>query len=148
MKRVVVPTIVVIAILLGLFVWIFSMTGVGGFQNHATTVQVNTPVVLAGKWHQSSPPDGMSFDAQISDDSIQIMVKMDGSEGIYWLGSFDPNVIAGTIESQGDSDAMALEIFASQESFKTFTYKDGTLSFQFSMLGISQTIQLTRGVQT
>jgi hypothetical protein len=144
MRRIVIPVLVVLAVLLGLFVAIVES---GPAAHGSTAVQLN-PTVLSGEWHQSNPPDGVSVTAEISSDSIQIMVKMDGTEGIYWLGSFDPKIIAGTIESQGDSDAMALEIFASQESVKTFTYKDGTLSFQFSMLGISQTIQLTRGVQT
>ena len=150
MRRIVMPTLFVIAVLMGLFLWVLSGTGIGSVQGAAkSTVVMQNHDNLMGTWHQI--PDGnagITMTADVYTDSIQINISVNGTGGIYWLGSFDPSVISGTILSQGDSDAMADAIFASQDSTKLFTYANGVLTYQFSMLGVTSTVSLTREAQS
>lgn len=116
----------------------------------ATTVDPTVgPVDLSGDWHQSkSGIPGAVMDAHISDGKIRIDVTMSGStNGLYWLGTFDTGpVIVSTFQdtSVGDTAAMANSMFASQDSSKVFTYTNGVLSFPYSIMGVSTTVEMTR----
>ena len=48
------------------------------------------------------------------------------------------------IASKGDTTKMASALLASQDAEKTFSQKDGTLSFEFSMMGNTETVTLTK----
>jgi len=151
--RKLVCALVVIAAALVAFVWIAESGSAQG-DSRSTVITLDPTTSqnqssLAGTWKQI--PDGMSgitMTAVVSVDSIQINIFMNGTSGIYWLGSFDPKIIAGSTLSQGDSDAMDLDIFASQDKTKLFAYTNGLLSYQFSMLGTTSTVYLSREAQS
>lgn len=107
------------------------------------------PVQLIGTWNQTSGMPGTTMTAVVSPEKIEIFVVMVGqnTSGLYWSGTLDTIVRMGpefTLNSTGDTKLMATKLFASQDGSKTFTYKDGELSFQFSMLGVTSTVHLTR----
>lgn len=103
---------------------------------------------LTGEWHQTKGRPGVVTEAQVSMAGIQIYVEeRDGSSSIYWMGSFDSRPSSNTIVSVADPDAkaaMSRSIFGSGGSSKVFTYKDGALSFEFTMLGTTNTIELKK----
>lgn len=111
----------------------------------------NNPSSLIGDWRQTNSSDtGTGFTAEISAGGIQINYPMrDGSGGIFWLGTFDgdhnPSGVF-EIKSLGDQDAMALDLLASSEKTKPFTYKNGDLSFGFSVRDLKSTIHMTKNV--
>lgn len=116
----------------------------------ATTVDPSIgPVDVSGHWHQSqSGIPGAVMDAYISDGKIRINVTMsESTNGIYWQGTFDPTtavVKKFSVTSIGDTAAMAVSMYASQDSTKTFTYDNGDLSFPYSIMGVSTVVHLTR----
>lgn len=100
-----------------------------------------------GKWHQVDGNPDAVMTAEITYGAIQINVHLDGSDNVYWLGTFDTDMTdiqRFTMVSVGDQDAMANKIFASQDPTKTFTYSDGILSFDFTMLGSKTTVRLSK----
>jgi hypothetical protein len=109
-----------------------------------TVAQASLPENLNGKWHQTKGMKGVTMDAVITGDSIQVNMTLDDSTGPFWMGSFDQSRQPAII-SIGDVDAMANKIFASNETTKTFTYKNGDLSFDFSMMGVHTTVHMSKG---
>lgn len=110
------------------------------------------PVSLVGNWHQTKGMPGVTMTAEISGDSIQINMHFDRDNigGIFWMGSFDTSDKTGsfTVTSIPDPDAqkvLAGSMLASSEKTKKFTYKDGDLSYEFSMMGVESTVHLSRG---
>lgn len=111
---------------------------------------VNAPTNLLGEWHQtkSGIPD-IVMDASINPNSIQINMTPQGStnSSIYWLGTFDTSKNSADsfdTTSLGDQDAMQGSIFASLDDRKLFTYKNGDLSFKFTMMGTTTTVHLAK----
>lgn len=111
----------------------------------------SNPTSLIGDWHQTnSNESGAGFTAEISAGGVQINYPTrDGSGGIFWLGTFDgthnPSGVF-EIKSLGDQDAMALDLLASSEKVKPFTYKNGDLSFGFSLRDLKTTIHMSKNV--
>lgn len=105
------------------------------------------PTTMVGEWHQTGE-NASSFIATITPGSIEIVMETrDGSSSIYWLGTFNENQDLSKpfeIVSIGDQDAMRSAIFASSEKTKLFSYKDGTLSYKFSMMGTKSVIHLVK----
>jgi hypothetical protein len=100
---------------------------------------------LTGHWVESSGPNGVKFTADVTADSIQIWSQYGTSGGIFWMGSFKPaDGVVGTISSLGDQDAMASQIFASNETVKVFNYTNDDLSFDYSIMGVHSTIHMSR----
>jgi hypothetical protein len=130
--------------LLAFIVSIFTLASCGS--SHGASVSTK-PVSLKGEWHQvNSNPSGW-MTASISGDSIQVNLRGRDSSSIFWLGTFDTQKRSANkykIVSLGDQDAMKYKIAASNESQKTFTYDHGILSFEFSALGSSTTIHMTK----
>lgn len=130
--------------LLALVVSIFTLASCGS--SHGASVSTQ-PVSLIGEWHQvNSNPSGW-MTASISGESIQVNLRGRDSSSIFWLGTFDTHKRSTSkykIVSLGDQDAMKWQITASTESKKTFTYDHGVLSFEFSALGSSTTIHMTK----
>lgn len=109
------------------------------------------PVSLNGTWTQSSSgiPD-IKMTASVSDDRISITMNTGSDSGTYWVGSFDTLLTKSqsfTVTSAGDVSAMESDLLASQDSSKVFTYKNGDLSFPFSIMGVSTTVHLQRSSQ-
>jgi hypothetical protein len=92
---------------------------------------------------------GTTMTAIITDGKISIDIDLVGQNttGLYWSGSFDTRVRTNSvfnINSTGDRALMDAKLFASQDANKIFSYKNGDLSFQFSMLGMTSTVHLSR----
>jgi hypothetical protein len=88
--------------------------------------------------------------ATIDSGNIHIDLSTGDTSGIYWIGTFPVEKILSdgfTVTSAGDTQAMESDLFASQDSTKTFTYKNGVLSFQFSILGTTRTVHLQRSAE-
>lgn len=109
----------------------------------------SNPTSLIGDWRQVGPDSDGWFTASISGGSIQVNLEgRDGSSSIYWMGSFEsdhPTVGKFTVVSIPDADArntMKYSLMSSDEKTKTFSYKNGVISFKFTALGTSAVIQL------
>lgn len=119
--------------------------------NNADASTNSNPSSLIGDWHQTNGSEtGTGFTAEISAGGIQINYPTrDGSGGIFWLGTFDgTKKSAGSfkVQSKPDPDGMANNLLASNEKIKTFSYKDGVISFDFSILKMHTTIHMTKNV--
>jgi hypothetical protein len=121
------------------------LTACGG--SHGTSI--TTPSSLLGQWYQTQNGiNGTYMTATVTSGHIQVNMKTRGSVSqIYWLGTFDTD--KGTSKSfktvsLGDPDAMAMSIFGSADKTKKFEYKNGLLSYKFSMLGSTTTVKLSK----
>lgn len=109
---------------------------------------VTQPASLLGNWHQvkSGIPDA-KMAANITDDKIVISLTMGDTTGTFWAGTFDTSKNGSqsfTITSVGDRNALAGSMYASSEKTKWFKYSDGDLSFQFSIMGVSTIVHLSK----
>lgn len=96
---------------------------------------------LVGTWHSSSP----RMVAYIQGSAIEIDLRRGGDSALYWRGTMFPSVRNNTrIVSIGDTYIMSLSVFGSQDSRKKFLYRNGVLSFKFSILGMTQKVRLRR----
>ena len=140
---------VAIAIGLGIAVTVFTFLVA---VNNANAGDANRiPKTLVGNWYQEGPGfDGVIMNAEISPGSIQVNMTMRDTHGIYWMGSF--NTYHHTSEtfrvtSMVDPDGKKIldkSLFGSSETTKNFSYKNGVLTFKFTMLGMSADIHLTK----
>lgn len=136
--------------LLALIVSIFTLASCGS--THGASVS-NKPVSLVGEWHQvKSDPNGW-MTASISGESIQVNLEGRDSSSIYWAGTFDTHKRTTSkykVISLIDPDAMKYAIISASDKNGTplktmpFTYDHGVLSFQFSALGRSTTVHMTK----
>lgn len=120
----------------------------GKESSEASPKPENIPTSLIGEWRQTSGGiDGVLMTASVSPGSIQINMESRDSSSIYWLGTFDtdknPNTSFKT-ESIGDSDAMSMSIFGSQDKTKLFSYENGKISYKFTMLKTTTTVYLAK----
>jgi len=129
----------------------FSPLGLGGVKAGASPEKTSDDkpktMNFIGKWHQIEGNPNALMTAEITYGAIQINMRLDGSDNVYWLGTFDTDMTDiqhFTMISVGDQDAMANKIFASQDPTKTFTYSGGVLSFDFTMLGSTTTVRLSK----
>lgn len=100
-------------------------------------------VVYDGTWTSVSTEGDPVFKATIAANTISVVWMMDATtSGLYWQGTF-PNT-PDTIISVADRTALDASMVGSQDVTKTFTYKDGKLSYHFSALGIGKTIILEK----
>lgn len=124
---------------------IFGLAGCEFTDNGAPN---KIPKSLIGQWYQTENDiDGVEMQASVSSSSIQIDMQFRDSSEMYWMGSFSGTNSPKrryTIKSQGDSDAMSLSLFGSQDKNKVFKYKNGVISFEFSMLGETTTVKMAK----
>jgi hypothetical protein len=111
------------------------------------------PVSLVGTWHQTKGMPGVTMTAEVSGDGIQINMHFDRDNigGIFWMGSFDTSDKTDqsfTVTSMPDPDAkkaLKNSLFGdSVEKTKKFTYKDGEITYEFSMMGVESTVHLSK----
>lgn len=104
------------------------------------------PVAWNGVW--VSDPEFMS--AKIVGDLITIDIVTTDSKSLFWKGTWPVATKAAkdneTIEiaSKGDVEALGMSIMGSSEKIKTFTYKDGEITFEFSMMGTTKTVHVKK----
>lgn len=96
---------------------------------------------LDGGWTFKTDKGGI-FDATVKDRTIKIVMKApNGTSMLYWNGTFETYASAGAvIVSKTIDDKAAL----SQSSTKNFTVGEKTLSFSFTMQGVTKVVDLRR----
>ena len=82
----------------------------------------------------------------IKKDIIKVYWITDSSKTLYWYGSWEPKKKKGkyVCKSENDHDKTDLQLFASGDDYKKFTYKDGIISFKSSMMGTTDTIKVKK----
>jgi hypothetical protein len=96
---------------------------------------------LVGTWKSSEP----EMIAHISRHKIAIDFAGDGSSALYWRGTVPSSISnGGKFVSKGNIKAMDASLLGSTSKTKRFTYKNGRLSFKFSILGITRTVYLRK----
>jgi len=128
-----------------------ALTGCGD-AGTSGSARVDTPKTLVGTWYQTNTLDsGVVMVAEVhSGGAIQVSMKTRDSSSIYWMCSFESYKNPRSnfkITSQADPDAqkiLAGSIFGSQDTSKRFAYKNGELSFDFTMTGTTSTIRLRK----
>jgi hypothetical protein len=126
---------------------ILILGGKSGTTQAATTP--TAPADLIGHWKQTQNGiESVTMSADISDGSILIRMTFADMSNVYWAGSFAPSSTAArefdTI-SNADPDKMLGSLYASKDSTKAFNYKNGVLSYSFTMLGKTTTVHLAKG---
>lgn len=104
----------------------------------------NPAINWEGTWTQSDDSDAFTAVATINNGVINIKLNSPSGSALYWSGTWPalPTGDTQTITSVGDRDVLDSSILGSQDATKTFTYKKGVLSYQFTALGVTQTIHL------
>jgi hypothetical protein len=125
----------------------------GAFVSDATPKSASNRIVT-GEYHQvSNGIKGTYMSAVVTNDRIVVTLKLDSGEegdsdatGTFWDGTFDTSstLDSFTVVSDPDLEHLNTSILGSSEDSKEFTYKNGDLSFQFSMLGLNTTVHLSK----
>ena len=135
-----------LAPLAAIIVAIFALVACGNTHATSTSSKKNS-ISMVGQWTQINTNSAGWMTASISGDSIQVNLVGRDSSSIFWMGTFNgTHKYAGSfkVTSIGDQDAMKWAIMASSEKTKTFSYKNGVLSYQFSMGGSSTIVHLKK----
>ena len=104
------------------------------------------PTDLTGTW-QSEDNDGSYQEAIITDDTIEINWVSDGTESIYWIGTYTAPTEAVdeySWTSERDKEKTDSALLASTDDTKDFTYKNDTISYEASALGTTTTMELKK----
>ena len=101
---------------------------------------------LSGTW--TSEKSGNSYqEAIITDNYIEINWITDDSKSLYWAGSYispESAITEYSWTSENDKDKTGSALLASGDDAKVFTYKDGSISYEVSAMGITTTMKLTK----
>lgn len=132
-------------VILAAFTALYDLT-IGLGNSHS--VSASEPTSLKGNWRQidSGIPKAV-MSAVISDNKIEITLHMEDTLGIFWTGTFDTSKNSSEtfmVISEGDQDVLAKSLYGSNEKTKKFSYKNGDLSYEFSILGVSTTVHLSK----
>ena len=108
------------------------------------------PPDLTGVWKQTnSNAEEVYHEAEIQGDTIEIYwVDLESdTRALYWAGSFAAPETAEepySWESENDREKTDLALMSSTEDTKTFTYKDGQISYDMSIMGVDQTVVMEK----
>ncbi len=111
----------------------------------------STPTVLdlTGGWKQTNSNSDTSYQvAMITDGTIEIYWKSDdNTTSLYWAGTYvmptsETNEYAW--DSVNDKSRTDSALLASGDDTKTFTHKDGIISYSVSAMGTTTTVKLER----
>lgn len=98
-------------------------------------------VNLTGSW-ETKNKDGVSFTATITESNIRIIMNSGkGSAMIYWNGTFEAGKSVGDVIVSDIDDSKAV---LSNSKTKNFTVGDKTISFSFTAMSITKTVDLHR----
>lgn len=116
----------------------------------ATPEPTATPVPvpdLSGTWTQVNH-DTSYQEATINGDSMQIdWVADDGTRSLYWAGTFTAPTTADepyVWTSNNDTTQTSVALLASSDATKDFTYENGVITYEVSMMGTTATMQLEK----
>ena len=122
----------------------------GGEGQPALQPEQKQPLDLTGSWEQSNKNSEDSYHvATIEDGVITVDWIADGGKtsSIYWVGTYEAPTEATesyTWDSANDHEQTDGALLASSDDTKTFTYENGVLSYQFSALGTTTTIEMQK----
>ena len=108
------------------------------------------PLDLTGEWKQTNSKSEDSYQAAtISGDVIEInwVNEADSGTAIYWVGTYDApteDVTEYTWESANDTSKTENALLASSDPTKTFTFKDGVLSYELTAMGVTMTVEMSK----
>lgn len=108
------------------------------------------PADLTGEWKQSNSNSETSYQtATITNSVIEVYWYDATSEtkSLYWAGSYTAPTDATEPykwESQNDIDKTSAALMASGDATKTFTYEKGEITYEVSMMGVTQTVHLEK----
>lgn len=106
------------------------------------------PPVLTGTWKQTNSESDDSYqEATITDSTIEVYWVADDTKALYWAGSFTAPTKADepyTWDSANDTEKTSSALLASGDATKTFTYKDGTLSYEVTAMGVTKTVTMKK----
>lgn len=114
------------------------------------TEEPSEPLDLTGTWVQTnSNSDSMYVKAEIADDAITVNWVMtdDDSESLYWAGTYEAPTApedTWTWTSQNDKAQTDMALLASGDDTKEFSYANGQLSYEGSMMGEDFTVTMER----
>lgn len=118
-------------------------TSTNGTTTEATT---EAPTDLTGTW-ASEPNEGSYQEAVITENTIEINWVSEDTTALYWSGTYtapDSAVNEYTWTSERDKEKTDTALMASGDDTKEFTYKDGVISYEVSMMGVTKTIELEK----
>lgn len=104
------------------------------------------PLNLTGTWRAEGETEDSWQEAVIADGTITVDWVSDGGDtrSVYWVGTYEApteDVESYKWESAGDTEAMATALLASTAESKEFSYEDGKLVWEVSMLGTTKTVR-------
>lgn len=116
--------------------------------SQAVQQEAPQPPDLTGEWKQVNSESEDSYQAAtITGDTIVINWVSTDSKALYWAGSFTAPTTDDepyTWDSENDHEQTDTAIMASSDDTKTFTYEDGQISYDASMMGVTKTIRLEK----
>lgn len=132
---------------------VLSGCGSGGIESETISLdssQISTEMVdLTGTWRQiDSDSDDTFHIAAIDEDSISVywFTVSDNTTALYWAGTFVAPADGGAYswESENYHDITDYALLASGDDTKKFSYDNGKLSYEVSMMGVSTTVVLKK----
>lgn len=117
-------------------------------QRETSQQEEKEPLDLTGTWTQENAGDSYQ-EAVITNDTIDIywISDSDSTRSIYWAGTYEAStesVDEYEWTSERDTDKTDMALLASSDDTKDFTYKDGKISYEVSMLGTTTTMRLVQ----
>lgn len=102
---------------------------------------------LVGEWKQTNSDDPERWQkATVTADTIEVFWVADAgdTEALYWAGSVEVPAEGDsfTFNSVNDTAKTENALLASGDETKTFTYKDGELSYDVTVQGVTKTVRL------
>lgn len=138
--------LIIVSTILTIIVILFSIFALGSLPETSaprmfSDSQPALPVDLTGTW-KTETHETVGFTAKIAAGFIEIETSNDDTRMSYWYGSFDNS----PVEGQGyESIAQPSEkIYLSSSKTKSFVYRDGKISFEFSAFGVTRIVELHR----
>lgn len=106
------------------------------------------PVDLTGEWKQTNPNSADNFQtATIAGDTIEVYWNAPDMKALYWAGTVEVPEDGSTSfswESVNDSAKTEASMMASEDPTKTFTVKDGEISYEVTAMGTTVTVRLAQ----
>lgn len=135
------------AILVTLLIFVLLLTACG---KSAETNSNEEPIDLTGNWAQEGKEFSNGYQAgYISGDRIEIFWMTDEGKtsSLYWSGTYEaPKKVTDefTWDSKNDKTRTDKALLASGDDQKNFTYKNGKISYEASIMDQSATMTLVR----
>ncbi len=105
---------------------------------------------LSGGWKQTNFNSDTNYQiAMITENTIEVYWKSetDNLTALYWAGTYVPPTSETneySWESVNDRSRTDSALLASENDKKTFTHKDGVISYSVTAMGVAKTVELVR----